>query len=69
MEQVNRMAGARIFPEGTAVAALAEAGWKTDYVAVRQQSDLKSPKAGNPPLVVLAASRLGSTRLIDNIEV
>ena len=29
-----------------AVAALAEAGWKTDYVAVRQQSDLKSPKAG-----------------------
>jgi len=55
--------------EQAAVAALAEAGWKTDYVAVRQQSDLKSPKAGNPPLVVLAASRLGSTRLIDNIEV
>ena len=55
--------------EQAAVAALAEAGWKTDYVAVRQQSDLKSPAAGNPPLVVLAASRLGSTRLIDNIEV
>ena len=55
--------------EQAAVATLAEAGWKTDYVAVRQQSDLKSPAAGNPPLVVLAASRLGSTRLIDNIEV
>jgi pantothenate synthetase len=27
------------------------------------------PKAGNAPLVVLAASRLGATRLIDNIEI
>ena len=55
--------------EQAAATALDEAGWKTDYVAVRQQSDLKSPAAGNPPLVVLAASRLGATRLIDNIEV
>ena len=52
-----------------AVKGLDEAGWKTDYVAVRQQSDLKLPEPGNPPLVVLAASRLGATRLIDNIEV
>jgi len=55
--------------ENAAVAALAAAGWKTDYVAVRQQSDLALPKAANAPLVVLAASRLGSTRLIDNIEI
>jgi pantoate--beta-alanine ligase len=52
-----------------AVAELDGAGWKTDYVAVRQQSDLKPPTGANQALVVLAASRLGSTRLIDNIEV
>jgi len=55
--------------ENTAIAALDQAGWKTDYVAVRQQSDLSTPKGVNAPLVVLAASRLGTTRLIDNIEI
>jgi pantoate--beta-alanine ligase len=55
--------------EQNAIAALTSAGWKTDYVAVRQQSDLSAPNGVNTPLVVLAASRLGSTRLIDNIEV
>ena len=55
--------------ERSAVSELDSAGWKTDYVAVRQQSDLSMPKGVNAPLVVLAASRLGKTRLIDNIEV
>ncbi len=55
--------------EKKAISELASAGWKTDYVAVRQQSDLSAPNGVNTPLVVLAASRLGSTRLIDNIEV
>ena len=55
--------------EKNAVAALTSAGWKTDYVAVRQQSDLSVPNGVNTPLVVLAASRLGSTRLIDNLEI
>ena len=55
--------------ENEAVSALTAAGWKTDYVAIRQQSDLSPAKAGNGPLVVLAASRLGTTRLIDNIEI
>ena len=55
--------------ENAAVNALTAAGWKTDYVALRQQSDLSRPSAANVPLVVLAASRLGSTRLIDNIEI
>ena len=54
--------------EQNALAALAAAGWKTDYVAVRQQSDLSAPNGVNTPLVVLAASRLGNTRLIDNLE-
>ena len=55
--------------ESAAAATLTEAGWQTDYVAVRQQSDLSVPHEIGVPLVVLAASRLGSTRLIDNIEI
>ena len=55
--------------ENAAISALTAAGWNTDYVAVRQQADLAMPKAVNAPLVVLAASRLGTTRLIDNIEI
>ena len=55
--------------ENAAISALTAAGWKTDYVAVRQQADLAVPSATGVPLVVLAASRLGSTRLIDNIEI
>ena len=55
--------------EKMAVAALTAAGWNSDYVAVRQQSDLSTPSSANVPLVVLAASRLGTTRLIDNIEI
>jgi len=55
--------------EKAAIETLTTAGWKTDYVAVRQQSDLNPPNGVNTPLVVLAASRLGTTRLIDNIEI
>jgi pantoate--beta-alanine ligase len=55
--------------ENQAVSALTAAGWQTDYVALRQQSDLAIPTGVNTPLVVLAASRLGTTRLIDNIEI
>ena len=55
--------------ENRVVSELTAACWKTDYVAVRQQSDLSAPKGVDAPLVVLAASRLGTTRLIDNIEI
>jgi len=55
--------------EVSAVAALDQHGWKTDYVAVRQQSDLLPPANASQTLVILAASRLGATRLIDNMEV
>ena len=55
--------------ERAATVELDSHGWKTDYVAIRQQSDLQVPLAGNNPLVVLAASRLGTPRLIDNIDI
>ncbi|SCK22156.1 pantoate--beta-alanine ligase [Variovorax sp. HW608] len=54
--------------EARAVVALSARGWKPDYVALRRQSDLQAPVAGDP-LVVLAAARLGNTRLIDNLEI
>jgi pantoate--beta-alanine ligase len=48
---------------------LAHHGWKPDYIAVRRQADLLPPANGERKLVVLAAARLGKTRLIDNVEV
>ena len=54
--------------EAQAMQSLNSAGWKPDYVAVRRQADLQTPQGGDA-LVVLAAARLGATRLIDNLEV
>ena len=48
---------------------LAHHGWKPDYIAVRRQNDLLAPTNGERTLVILAAARLGKTRLIDNVEV
>ncbi len=56
-----------------AMARLAAYGWQPDYVAVRKRVDLQSPSAADleagEPLVVLAAAKLGKTRLIDNLEI
>lgn len=54
--------------ETQAMQTLQNAGWQPDYVAVRRQADLQAPTPGDA-LVVLGAARLGSTRLIDNMEV
>ncbi|MDR3002937.1 MAG: pantoate--beta-alanine ligase [Acidovorax sp.] len=46
-------------------------GWAPDYLTVRQRSDLQIPSVsalGSAPLVALGAAKLGSTRLIDNLE-
>ncbi|MDY0012284.1 MAG: pantoate--beta-alanine ligase [Rhodocyclaceae bacterium] len=55
--------------ETAAIADLAAHGWKPDYISVRRQADLQSPKHSDTALVVLAAARLGATRLIDNLEI
>jgi pantoate--beta-alanine ligase len=55
--------------EQEALAELSAQGWKTDYIAVRRQSDLQLPLPAEQALVTLVASRLGATRLIDNIEI
>ncbi len=55
--------------EEAAVAALTARGWQPDYVCIRRRSDLTVPQPSDRDLVVLAAARLGNTRLIDNREV
>jgi pantoate--beta-alanine ligase len=64
-------AGSRDFAalEQEAVRDLQAGGWLPDYVALRKKLDLQLPSAHDSGLVVLAAARLGSTRLIDNLEV
>ncbi|HHM04431.1 MAG TPA: pantoate--beta-alanine ligase [Gammaproteobacteria bacterium] len=48
---------------------LLAAGFRPDYVALRRAADLAAPAAADEQLVVLAAARLGTTRLIDNLLV
>ena len=55
--------------ETNAQDTLISQGWQPDYVAIRRQHDLLPATEGDHALVVLAAARLGATRLIDNLEV
>jgi len=58
--------------EREATAALQARGWKPDYLAVRRRADLAPAQAADlatpGTLVALGAARLGTTRLIDNLE-
>lgn len=56
--------------EAAAVAALGAAGFDTvDYVAVRDAENLRPVKDISRPVRILAAARIGRTRLIDNMAV
>ena len=59
--------------ERSAMDKLAGRGWKPDYISVRKRIDLQAPAQADlergEPLVVLAAAKLGTTRLIDNLEI
>lgn len=59
--------------ERQAMAKLAARNWKPDYISIRKRADLQPPSAGDiaqhSPLVVVAAAKLGGTRLIDNLEI
>ena len=48
-------------------AKLTEAGFRLEYLELRRAEDLAVPAPGDRNLVLLAAARLGSTRLIDNL--
>ncbi len=53
--------------EQAGMAALRSAGFDPEYFSVVRQADLEPPTAGDRELVILAAARLGKTRLIDNL--
>lgn len=59
--------------EQSAEKQLREFGWQPDYVVVARQSDLLTPTRdellNKEPLVILGAAKIGTTRLIDNVEV
>jgi pantoate--beta-alanine ligase len=59
--------------ENMAKSKLSQRGWEPDYLSVRLRHNLLSPSiedlASGQELVVLAAAKLGKTRLIDNLEI
>ena len=58
--------------EREAIDALRTRGWAPDYLSIRRRDDLAAPGSADlaqrESLVALGAGRIGSTRLIDNIE-
>ena len=59
--------------EQQSIEVLRQRGWLPDYIAIRKRSDLLIPNnddlLAKKELVILAAAKLGKTRLIDNLEV
>ncbi len=55
--------------EAEAMATLARAGFRPEYVSVRRNADLAPPEPGDRELRILAAAWLGSARLIDNVPI
>lgn len=74
IHQTNDLSEAKLFAlEQLAMEALKKRGWVPDYTSIRLQSNLQAPSQENllrgDPLVMLAAAKLGKTRLIDNLEI
>ena len=54
--------------EQAAALDLNKKGWITDYIAIRAANTLLPASGQDTRLVILAAAKIGNTRLIDNIE-
>jgi pantoate--beta-alanine ligase len=54
--------------EARAAHTLTQLGWQVDYISARSASTLAPATDKDRDLVILGAAKLGSTRLIDNIE-
>ncbi len=68
MRDAHLAGAARATVEADAASALTAAGFGVDY-AVLRRADLSEPADGEAgPRVALVAARLGTTRLIDNLE-
>lgn len=63
------IAGTLSFPtiERQSWALLQQAGFQPDYFSICRQQDLQTAQPGDRELVILAAAKLGKTRLIDNV--
>ncbi len=55
--------------EKQAIDSLDQAGFETDYFNVCNADTLKPATSGDKKLVILVTTRLGDTRLLDNIEI
>jgi pantoate--beta-alanine ligase len=55
--------------EKQAIDSLSQAGFDTDYFNVCNADTLKPATSGDKKLVILVTTRLGDTRLLDNIEI
>lgn len=64
-------AGKRNYEElaSQAVADLSSRGFSPEYVSIRRTDNLQAPDRDADELIVLAAARLGKSRLIDNVMV
>ena len=69
VESVKNDRSGLVSREKHAFSELQAHGWLPDYVVLRRMRDLLPPSTHDTELVVLAAARLGATRLIDNMEV
>jgi len=54
--------------EEKTINTLSKRGWQVDYVSIHNQRTLLPAQANDPELVILAAAKIGNTRLIDNVE-
>ncbi|MBY0574071.1 MAG: pantoate--beta-alanine ligase [Undibacterium sp.] len=59
--------------EQQAMNSLSQRQWNPDYISIRKRANLQAPTQmeleSKEELVVLAAAKLGNTRLIDNLEI
>ncbi|MEO6117500.1 MAG: pantoate--beta-alanine ligase [Methylotenera sp.] len=67
-DQTDKLPDQYIALENEATQALTEHGWQVDYVSIRNADTLQPARMPDTHLVVLAAAKIGTTRLIDNIE-
>jgi pantoate--beta-alanine ligase len=69
--QTELLDGARAYTELEQFAEerITAAGLGPEYVAIREAEDFSMPGSSSTDLVVLAAARLGTVRLIDNLTV
>ena len=54
--------------EAAAKASLIEQTFVVEYISVRTQENLSFVSSNDKQLIVLAAVRIGETRLIDNVQ-